>query len=57
MTVAMTNAFAFRLTVVASIILGGTILAPIQFGFAAGSDNNPSAAKEESEAYDNKHFQ
>jgi hypothetical protein len=37
------------IAVVASIILGGTILAPIQFGFAAESDNNPSAVKEESE--------
>jgi hypothetical protein len=46
------------IAVVASIILGGTILAPIQFGFAAECGNNPSAVKEESEKpYDNKHFQ
>ena len=37
------------IAIVASIILGGTILVPIQFGFAAESDNNPSAVKEESE--------
>jgi hypothetical protein len=37
------------IAVVASIILGGTILAPIQFGFAAESDNNPRAVKGEGE--------
>ena len=37
------------IAVVASIILGGTILVPIQFGFAAESDNNPRAVKGEGE--------
>jgi hypothetical protein len=37
------------IAVVASIILGGTILAPIQFGFAAETDNNPRAVKGEGE--------
>jgi hypothetical protein len=37
------------IAVVASIMLGGTILVPIQFGFAAESDNNPRAVKGEGE--------
>jgi len=37
------------IAVVASIILGGTILVPIQFGFAAESDNNPRAVTGEGE--------
>jgi hypothetical protein len=40
---------AIAVAVVASIILGGTILAPVQFGFAAESDDSPRALKEKGE--------
>jgi hypothetical protein len=44
------NFTGVAIAVVASIILGGTILVPIQFGFAAESNkNNPRAVKGEGE--------